>query len=156
MDLKVLEEKVQVLDDIEQIKQLQIRYVNYLTTCQWDKLIECFDENGATDFPYPDIGVTRGKVAIEKDFKERIGKAHIGQEGNFVVHPIITVDGDTAKGSWLLYIQTPLGRKQSNGEDAPEWVQGYYEMEYVKKDGTWKISLLRWSPRLTSGRTSKE
>jgi hypothetical protein len=152
VNLEELEAKVRILDDIEQIKQLQIRYVNYLTTCQWDELVDCFDENGATDFPYPDIGVTRGKAAIEKDFKERIAKGHIGQEGNFVVHPLITVDGDKAKGSWLLYIQSPYGRKRSTGENSPDWVQGYYEMEYIKKNGNWKISLLKWSPRLVSSR----
>ena len=156
MNLEELEAKVKELDDIEQIKQLQIRYVNYLTTCQWDELVDCFDEDGATDFPYPDIGLTRGKAAVAKDFKERIARAHIGQEGNFVVHPIITVDGDKAKGSWLLYIQAPLGRKSSTGEDMADWVQGYYEMEYVRKNGEWKISLLRWSPRLISQRSKQK
>lgn len=150
MNLEELEAKVQMLDDIEQIKQLQIRYVNYLTTCKWDELMDCFDEDGATDFPYPDIGLTRGKAAVEKDFRERIAKGHIGEEGNYCVHPLITVDGDRATGSWLLYIQYAKGRKQQNGDDMPGWIQGYYDMEYVKKNGEWKISLLRWSMRQAS------
>jgi hypothetical protein len=38
-------------------------------------------------------------------FRDLVSQMHVGLEGNFVVHPIVTVDSDTAKGSWLLYIQ---------------------------------------------------
>ena len=155
MTLEEMEAKVKILEDIEQIKQLQARYVNYLTTCNWDKLIDCFDENATTDFPFPDIGVTRGKAAITKDFKERISKDMIGKEGNFVVHPIISIEGDKATGSWLLYIQYMPGSKiRSTGEEkeTADWYQGFYDMEYVKRNGEWKISLLRWTERLASPR----
>jgi hypothetical protein len=152
MNLKELEAKVRVLEDIEQIKQLQVRYVNYLTTNSWDELMDCFDENCATDFPFPDIGVTRGKAAVTRDYKERIAKGMPGKEGNFVVHPIISVEGDKAKGSWLLYIQYMPGAKLSDGKETADLYQGFYDMEYVKRDGESKISLLRWTERLASPR----
>lgn len=83
----------------------------------------------------------------------------IGQEGDFVVHPIISVDGDTAKGMWLLYLQYALPRKfksrppSMTTDDAPDWEQGYYEMEYIRQDGKWKISFLKFEPRLRSPMT---
>jgi hypothetical protein len=152
MTLEELEAKVRILEDIEQIKQLQVRYVNNLTTNNWDELLDCFDENGATDLPFPDVGVTRGKAALAKNFKEHVGKDMVGKEGNFVVHPIISVEGDKAKGSWLLYMQFILGSKFSTGKETEDWNQGFYDMEYVKKDGKWKISLLKWRERLVSPR----
>jgi hypothetical protein len=153
LEPKTLEERIRILEDIEQIKQLQYRYVNDLTTANWDDLMDCFDENSITDFPYPDHGMTVGKVAIDKDFRERIAYEMIdGRSGDFVIHPIITVDGDKAKGSWLLYLQSELGRKYANGDEAYDWENGFYDMEYVKKNGVWKISLLRWTKLVVSHR----
>jgi hypothetical protein len=108
MILNSLEKRIQVLEDIEEIKQLQIRYVNCLTTTKWDELIDCFSEDGLVDL---ESGYARGKAEITKHFKGKVALNHIGQEGNFVVHPIISVDGDKAKGSWLIYIQNALPRK---------------------------------------------
>jgi hypothetical protein len=156
MSLEELEKRIQILEDIEEIKQLQIRYVNCLTTTKWDDVIDCFTENGVVDL---ESGFARGKKEITKHFKETVAANHIGQEGNFVVHPIITVDGDKAKGSWLLYIQNSQPRKLHSKpamlatDDAPDWMQGYYEMEYVRKNGKWKISLLKWRLRLISPMT---
>ena len=163
MDLKELEKRVKRLEDIEEIKQLHIRYVNSLTQCRWDDVLDCFSENGATDFP--EFGVSRGKAAVAKVFKEGIALEHIGEEATYCIHPIISVEGDKAKGSWLLYIHGVLPHQprqfppelaarvaETFGEGLPDWVQGYYEMEYVRENGKWKISLLKWSLRLKSPR----
>jgi hypothetical protein len=148
-----LEKRVQVLEDIEQIKQLQVQYVNCVINTRWDKLTDCFAKNGVFN---AHAGVARGKKAIKRLFTEEISKNHIGMEGLFAVHPIITVDGDKAKGSWLLYIQYALPRKlktkltQLPTNNAPDWLQGYYEMKYIKEDGKWRISYLKYRTRLWS------
>jgi hypothetical protein len=157
LNAKTLEERIRILEDIEQIKQLQHRYVNDLTTHNWDDLMDCFTEDSVTDFPYPDHGTTIGKAAIEKDFRERIAYEMIeGRAGDFVVHPIITVNGDKAKGSWLLYMQSELGRKYANGDAGYDWENGFYDMEYVKENGNWKISLLRWTKGVVSFRNQQD
>lgn len=92
--------RVTLSEDIEEIKQL--RYVNALIEADWDAVMECFAED-ATFFAYLIQEEIKGKAAIEKWFKESIAKNHVGKEGDFVVHPIISVDGDTATDSWLLY-----------------------------------------------------
>jgi hypothetical protein len=153
MTLEELEKRLRTLEDIEEIKKLQAHYVNCLITAKWDELVDCFAENGVFD---AHAGVAKGKAAMTKLFTEEISKYHIGQEGNFVVQPIISVEGDKAKGSWLIYIQFALPRKLRPkpapfpSEDAPAWVQGFYEMEYVKEAGKWKISSLKWRCRLVS------
>lgn len=148
-----LESRIQVLEDIEEIKQIQLRYVNCLINTAWDELVECFSRDGCFS---AHAGDARGKEAIKKIFTEKLSENHIGQEGIFAVHPIITVDGDKATGSWLLYTQFALPRKlksippQFVTNDAPDWIQGYYSMEYVREDGKWKISNLKYRTRIWS------
>jgi hypothetical protein len=155
MTLEEIEKRLKVLEDIEEIRQLQSRYVNCLTTIQWDDLVDCFAENGVVDLP---TGIARGKKEIEKYFKEKIAITHIGMEGNFVVHPVISVDGDRATASWLLFTYFSMPHKiqiapaLTADEDAPDWMSGFYDMEYVRENGVWKISLLKWRSRLRSPR----
>ena len=155
MTLEEIEKRLRVLEDTEEIRKLQARYVNSLSTIEWDELVDCFAEDGVVDLH---TGIVRGKKEIEKFFKEKIAVTHIGMEGNFVVHPIISVEGDRATASWLLFTYFSMPHKiqiapaLTAEEDAPEWMSGYYDMEYVKENGTWKISLLKWRNRLRSPR----
>jgi ketosteroid isomerase-like protein len=156
MDLEALEKRLRTLEDIEAIKQLHLRYVNDLTTTDWDDLLDCFTEDARVDLTN---GSPRGRAEMEKFFKNKISVTHIGQEGNFCVHPIITVDGDRATGSWLLYTHFSKPHKiqidpsPTADVDAPDWMGGYYEMEYARVNGAWKISRLKWTNRLRSPRT---
>jgi hypothetical protein len=156
MNLEELEKRLVILEDIEDIKKLQARYINCLTTTNWDDLLECFTEDAVIDIK----SKTRGKQELTKLFKEVFSKNHVGLEGNFLVQPIISVEGDKAKGNWLLYIQFSQPRKLDHkideisysGDEAPDWMQGYYDMEYIKVDGKWRISYLKWRCRLWSPR----
>ena len=151
MTYEELEKRLKTLEDIEEIKQLQIRYVNCLTTTDWDGLIDCFAEDA---FVALSEGY-RGKKEIARFYKGEIPLTHVGREGNYVVHPIVLVDGDRAKGNWLLYTMFSQPHQLQTGaipipEDAPDWMQGFYEMEYIREKGRWKISLLKWNMRLVS------
>jgi ketosteroid isomerase-like protein len=153
MTLNELQKRIQTLEDIEEIKKLQAHYLNCFNKVRWDDVIDCFVDDAVVDVH---AGCARGKAELSKIFKERIGLTHIGQEGNFVVHPIISVEGDKAKGSWLLYLQYAQPRKMKprpstlSTDDAPDWMQGYYDMEYKKVDGKWKISMMKMRIRLGS------
>ena len=155
MTLEEIEKRLRVLEDTEEIRKLQARYVNSLSTVEWGELVGCFAEDGVVDLH---TGIARGKQEIECFFKEKIAITHIGMEGNFVVHPIIAVEGDKANASWLLFTYFSMPHKiqiapaLTAEEDAPEWMSGYYDMEYVKENGAWKISLLKWRNRLRSPR----
>jgi len=147
MTLAEMEKRLQVVEDIEEIKQLHYRYINCLNFTRWDELPECFAENSKLDLGEgsQEGRVTQGKAEISRLFKEHISRVHTGREGNFVVHPIISVDGDRATGTWVSYFMHIRSRGE---EPLLHWMQGIYECEYIKENGKWKFSLLKWRSRL--------
>jgi hypothetical protein len=154
MDLEAMGKRLQTLEDIEEIKKLHLTYVNYLIEADWEGVDDCFAEDCATEFP--GTGVQRGKAEVAFYFRDHVGKSHIGKEGVFAVHPIVTVDGDKAKGTWLYYVLMYHPREYPPEMKAADWAQGIYEMEYVRENGKWKISLLKWTARLKSFRSEAE
>ena len=135
--------RLQVVEDIEEIKQLQYRYLNAVMFANYDDIGDCFAEDSEINF-FDAMPETKGKSTIEKFFKERISTSHVGKEGDFEVHPIISVDGDKATGNWVMYIMYFYPR---TGQSL-FWVQGIYDVEYIRENGQWKISLLYWRERL--------
>lgn len=148
MTLDELEKQIKILTDTEEIKKLMRRYVGRLRSVDWDGVVECFTENASVN-----IGLTgerKGKAEIARLFKEEISQRHIGREYVFVVEPIIDVKGDMATGSWVLYFMFT----ESDIVPVMSWTQGDYKCEYVKEDGKWKISYLKW--RQTVGKTPEK
>lgn len=137
-----LEKRVRAAEDIQAIHQLQRRYVNALICTEWDVTTDCFAENGVIDVYLHDK--VEGKAAIEKFFKEELSVTHAGKEGDVLVHPEIVLEGDEAKGKWLLYMMYAYPR---TGQ-ALFWVQGFYDMRYVRENGIWKISYMSWTERM--------
>jgi hypothetical protein len=56
------------------------------------------------------------------------------------VQPDITVVGDRARGTWLIYMLF--------SRPTIQWVQGKNECEYRKVNGKWKISRLKFTRTL--------
>jgi ketosteroid isomerase-like protein len=140
--LKELEKRVRVTEDIQAIHQLQRRYVNALICTEWDDCADCFAKDALVDVYLHDP--IKGNAAIRKWFKEDLSKTHAGKEGDVLVHPVIEVDGDKAKGTWLIYLMYCYPR---TGQSL-FWVQGFYRMEYVRENGDWKISYMNWEERM--------
>lgn len=134
--------RVQVAEDESEIRELQWTYVNALMATDWEACTDCFAEDARVDVYLHEP--VEGKAAIGQWFSEELVKTHAGREGDVCIHPIIEVDGDRAKGSWLLYIMYFYPR---TGQSL-FWVQGYYDMDYVRENGRWKIAVMRWSETL--------
>jgi hypothetical protein len=144
MTLEEMEKRLKIVEDIEEIKQLQQHYVDCLCLTKWDEIGECFTENAETNIgEEANIRRLKGKAEISKVYK--VSKAHIGQEGLFVVHPSIQVNGDRATGRWLSYF---MHIRPKGEEPLLHWMQGIYECQYVRENGKWKISYLKWRARL--------
>jgi ketosteroid isomerase-like protein len=143
MTLEEMEKRLRVVEDIEQIRQLHYRYLNCVNFTKWDEIMDCFAKDCVVDFAAPGHPI-KGTAAIEKYFKGTVAKLHVGKEGDFVVHPLISVDGDKAKGNWVMYMMYFYPR---TGQSL-FWVQGIYDCEYIREDGQWKFSLLYWRERL--------
>lgn len=140
--LKALEGRVRILEDTEEIKTLMRRYVTSLVLVRWDDVLDCFTDDASVE-----IGISgrrQGKAAIARLFKEEIGKRHIGKELAFVVHPLISVSGDKARGSWLMHFMFT----EATHHQTYAWSQGPYECAYTRVNGKWKISSLKWTQRV--------
>jgi hypothetical protein len=140
--LKEAEHKIQVNRDIEECKQLQNKYVNALARIDWDEITSCFAEKGSINVQFG--GFIKGKPKIGKFFREMLSQIHIGKEGIFAIHPIITVDGDKAHGNWLMYIMYADHRTWASRY----WLQGIYDVDFIREKGQWKFGYLQWKPRL--------
>jgi hypothetical protein len=133
-NLEALENKIQVLGDIEEIKNLHRNYVSWLCLKQWDKMLDCFSQNAVADIQ----GETfrKGKTEIADLFYNVMEKKINRNDAHILSQPIISVEGKKARGYWTLHIlfSGPDGR----------WVQGRQECDYIKVKGQWKYSSMKF------------
>ncbi len=135
MTLEELEKRVRALEDAEEIKTLHREYLFYISNLEIDKALDCFTEDIITDIAA--YGIRRGKKEVGKFFHEVIRENVLqSRDGHFTGQPVISVEGDKAKGHWMFYRFVP--------EPSPKrWVQGRYDCEYKKENGRWKFSALK-------------
>ena len=134
MTLDELVKRVQILEDIEEIKKLHTNYIYWLCKLQWDNMLDCFAEDATLELM--DQGVRKGKQEISEVFLNVLAKMIKLNDGHFVGQPVISVNGDRAKGYWILYLFF--------SEPSVRWMQGRQECEYVKVGGKWKFSSVKF------------
>ena len=136
--LEEIEKKVQLLEDIEEIKQLHETYVYCLSSRDWDVWLDCFADDAVADIQMHPL--CRGKKAIEHLIWEDFDKLP-KTPGHLVEQPVITVDGDKATAYWILYLFH---------DRKPNWIQGRHDFEYARIDGRWKLKYVKfkrpWPP----------
>jgi ketosteroid isomerase-like protein len=140
MSIEELERRVKALEDLEEIKKLQRRYMSLLDNLEFRQAVELFAENATAEVR--NSGIRRGKKEIADIYLNILAQRKERHDGHLVGQPIITVEGDTAKGTWIVYM---LFSKPS-----VQWVQGRHDCEYVKEDGQWKFSKLKFTRTLAS------
>ncbi|MBN1643680.1 MAG: nuclear transport factor 2 family protein [Dehalococcoidales bacterium] len=142
MELDEITRRLQTLEDIEAIERLQHRYIYLLLNNQWQEMADCFTQDA-----YANIwrhGGHQGKEAIYRLFTERIAKVNPAGEkrdAHFTVMPVITVEGDKARGYWMLYIFAA----DPDNPGSVRYNQGLYDCEYARVNGEWKFSKLVWT-----------
>lgn len=134
MTLEDFEKRLRVLEDIEAIKSLHRNYVYALASQQWDDMLDCFAEDAVADIWTH--GLRRGKKEIGELFHSFDGRI-LPTHGHLAAQPVITVDGDTAEGYWILYLFLP--------EPEATWIQGRHDCKYVRVNGRWKYSHLKFT-----------
>ncbi len=137
--LEALTERVQVLEDIEDIQKLQRNYVYWMCNLQWDDMLTCFTEDAVLNVQGD---VRRGKREIEDLFRNFLAQRIKLNDGHIMGQPVISVEGDKAKGYWILYLFF---------SEPVSWMQGRQECEYVREYGKWKFSSMQfinpWPPQ---------
>lgn len=145
-ELAAVNARLREQQDIEEIKQLTYKYENCVCLSEFDHVMDLFAKDVVSDFGASDEDSHQEytREGLGKFYKEKLSKIHCGKEGLFLAHPLITVDGDTAKGSWLLYILYFYPR---TGQIL--WfTQLRMWLDYVREDGSWKISYIKARERL--------
>jgi ketosteroid isomerase-like protein len=141
MDIEELARKVQAIEDAEAVKKLHQRYMDLMDDLRYDEVLDVFTEDASVEVR--DSGVLKGTAARKKLYLGlRDMKKGVKDNCHFAVHPDITVNGNTATGTWLIYMlyEDPEGA----------WVQGRNEVAYRKENNTWKISRLKFTRTLAS------
>jgi hypothetical protein len=143
-ELESLRQRVEALEDIEEIKKLHRDYIFWLSNHQWDDMIECFTEDAVAWIGKH--GEQRGKSAIRASFDSDISQTAAYQKGGqMLMQPVIHVDGKDANGYWNWYrlnthFRSPSGQVvQLFGAN----MQARYDCEYKKENGRWKFSKLK-------------
>lgn len=138
-----LAQRIQVLEDIEEIKRLKHRYCG-LCDDQYDAdaLAELFTEDAVWDGQ--ERGRNEGREAIRQFFQRAPQRLPFAI--HMVMNPIIEVDGDRATGVWYLFQPCTY----ADGHRAV-WGSARYDEEYVRVNGRWMFQNLRltshfWTP----------
>jgi hypothetical protein len=136
MSAMSLEERIKRLEDIEAIKDLMSRYAFYINK-GWngrevdiDKMALIF----TVDATWESRAMKLKAVGLEELMR---GLRAATERNEFSMHsftnPIIEVDGDEAKGNWLMWIAS-----KRNGS-APNEVFMSEDLTYVRTERGWRI-----------------
>jgi hypothetical protein len=140
-----LQAKVQTLEDIENIKNLQRAYGYYLEHMMVEDILDLFADGEDVEL-WVTAGKFKGKEAISRlyhyirDSNPGPKFLHQIMQLSGIVH--INPDGKTAKGRWYGFGANALPLK--GGKINPGWMNGVYEADYIKQDSQWKIRKLHW------------
>ncbi|WP_433678609.1 nuclear transport factor 2 family protein [Nocardia sp. CA-119907] len=125
------------LDAIEAVRQLKYRYFRTLDLKQWNDFADTLAVDVAGRYGTHAMGAPLtldGRDAVTAFMRENLGPAIVTT--HIANHPEITVDGDTATGSWAFedtVIATEYGVLIRGA--------GYYTDSYRRdSDGRWRIT----------------
>ena len=134
-----MEERLRVLEDIEEIRKLKARYC---AACDDAHNPETLGPLFAPHAVWEAAGVGRaeGREAIQA-LLGGIGRSGtIRNSGHHAINPIIEVDGDVATGHWrLIMLYTGL---RPDGTPQYRRIIGWYREKYVRLDGRWHFEHL--------------
>jgi ketosteroid isomerase-like protein len=142
MSLADLEKRIQALEDLEEIKRLHQNYINLMDNLQYEQVLDLFTDDATVEVR--NSGVKKGRKEITEVYIGTLARKRgsVRYDGHLALEPDIRVDGNTARGTWLIYMLF--------SKPAIQWVQGKNECEYRKEDGKWKISRLKFTRTLAS------
>ena len=145
MSLEDLEKRIRALEDVEQIKKLHQKYIDLMDNLKYEEVLDLFTEDASIEVR--NLGIKKGRNELRKIYIDVLAKNRGSErfDGHIAVQPDITVTGDQAKGTWLIYMLFSRPDIQ--------WVQGRNECEYIKKNGEWKIKKLKFTRTLASDKS---
>jgi len=135
-ETQTLRQQAQLARDYVAIANLQASYGYYVDKSRWDDAADLFSTNATLEIA--GRGLFAGQQRI-REYLSNLGALEYGRMYNHMqLQPVIHVadDGMSAKARWRSFMM--VGHL---GAEA-RWGEATYENEYVKTNGTWKISKL--------------
>jgi hypothetical protein len=123
-------------DDYIAILNLQSIYGYYVDKSQWDQAADLFAPDATLEIA--GRGLFTGQDRI-REYLHQLGPLQYGKLFNHTqLQPVVHIadDGASAKARWRSFMQVGQLGKEAR------WGDAVYENEYVKQDGTWRISKL--------------
>ena len=136
--LEALAAEVRRLSDIEEIKQIILKYgLAADNKLSLDEMMSLFTEDAVWE-GLPITGRYKGKALIRELFARRSGVFQWTL--HHMICPLIEVaeDGQTARGSWQLFELATM-RMPRTEETAAVWIDGAFDSKLVKEDSGWKF-----------------
>jgi ketosteroid isomerase-like protein len=144
LDVAELRRRIERLESLEAIKQLQIEYANACDDgLDADRIATLFAEDGVWEGGSPPARFT-GRDEIREHFVE--AKSRLRWSYHFMVGPRIELDeaGEAAYGSW--YLLEPAMFAEGTALRS-YWLASTYEMEYVRgESGRWCVRRMTLKP----------
>ncbi len=142
MSLEDLEKRIQAIEDLESIKKLHQTYINLMDNLKYEEVMDLFTEDAEVEVRKS--GIKRGRKEWSEIYIDTLAKRRgpVRYDGHLVIEPDITVNGNTASGTWLVYMLF--------SRPTVSWVQGRNDTEYRKENGKWKISKMKFTRTLAS------
>lgn len=127
-----IEDRIQRLEDIEEIRYLQAKYQRCLDTRDFNGIAECFDEEVVSAYGNGDMSY-KGKDNV---IKFLMSVMSITMPSAHMIHggEIDIIGKNSAKGKW--YLQDFLINKEHK---VNIYGAAIYENSYKKVNGVWKI-----------------
>jgi hypothetical protein len=145
MSIEDLEKRIQALEDAEAIKKLHQKYIDLMDNLKYEEVLDLFTEDASVEIR--NLGVKKGRKELWEIYVDVLAKKRGTErfDGHMAVQPDISVNGDTAKGTWLIYMVF--------SKPSIQWVQGRNDCEYKKINSEWKISKLKFTRTLASDKS---
>jgi len=155
-ELEELEKRVQMMEDIQEIEDLQRKYGYYFETQRLQDIVDLFSDEHTESVEITDHGLFKGKEGVKRFFlgwlggnrpsqlQQNIPPATGGIVCIFQWQGVISIspDGRTAKGRWNCF---DLEARPWAGVMRHYWLHGYYENEYIKENRKWYFKKLHWN-----------
>lgn len=144
-----LEQELQKLKDIEDIKKLMGKYFRCLDSKLWDEIYECFTADVTTSYSDGKLSF-QGADDVVGFFRKSLSKTQITMHQGHTPEINIT-SNTTSTARWYLQDYLILTNRQIDIKGA-----AFYSIKYEKIDGNWKIKKIGYNRTFEERRNRKD
>jgi len=139
---KSLEERVQYLEDVKEIKELMYKYCYAMDWGDWDAVMNCFAKECSINFEHFSHGNVGDRAGVEK-FYDKVLMSMFATFIHRIMNDIVELQDEThATGKW--YLDEPCILQETK---RAAWSANTYYVDFVKEGGKWlfrRVTVDEW------------